>query len=129
MTKTFRYVVPFVMSVFLSLGSGLSVAAETAKVLSENEAFDLLIQTIQHDTLYSSWTTIGCLRFLREETTSTYVDIAIHEKHEGSCPGDPNTAPVVDRFRVLRLMKKIMWYDVVNGEYVAYERIRGQRKN
>jgi len=127
-TNIFRYLTLLVALVFMSFGATSSGADETNKVLSENEAFDLLMQKVQSDSLYSSWIKIDCLRFFREESTKTYFDIAIREKHEGDCPGDPNTQPVVDRFRVMRSTKKILWQDFLSGDYVAYERVKAWRK-
>ncbi len=69
--------------------------------LTEEQALDVLVAQIQKDKLYDSWTTLSCLNFLPEENTKEYFDIGIYEKHGGKCPGDPNTSPVVDRFRVV----------------------------
>jgi len=39
---------------------------------------------------------MDCLSFSTEDDG----DIAIREDHDGACPGDPDIAPVIDRFRV-----------------------------
>ena len=88
--------------------------------LTEQQALDILVAQIQKDKLYDSWTTLSCLFFLTEEKTKDYFDFAIHEKHAGGCPGDSNTSPVVDRFRVNRLTKKIQWYEPTQGELRPY---------
>jgi hypothetical protein len=79
--------------------------------LTEKQALDHLISRIQNDKLYDSWTTLSCLSIFIEEKTEKHFDITIREKHEGKCPGDPLTAPIVDRFNVNRLTGKILWYD------------------
>lgn len=91
--------------------------------LTEQQALDVLVSQIQKDKLYESWTTLSCLNFLPEENTKEYFDIGIYEKHGGKCPGDPNTSPVVDRFRVDRLSNKIQWYEPTEGEYLPYKAV------
>jgi len=88
--------------------------------LTEQQTLDILVAQIQKDKLYDSWTTLSCLSFFTEEKTTDYFDIAIHEKHGGMCPGDPNTWPIVDRFRVNRFTKSIQWYEPTEGEWRPY---------
>ncbi|WIH06779.1 hypothetical protein KHF85_04690 [Xanthomonas translucens pv. graminis] len=58
-------------------------------------------------------------------TASAAIDIAVREKHGDGCPGDPQTAPVRDRYRVER-SGAILWYDVAEGDFVGYaQRARG----
>lgn len=90
------------------------------KQLTERQALDILVAQIQKDKLYDSWTTLSCLLFLTEEKTKDHFDFAIREKHGGQCAGDPNTSPIVDRFRVDRLTKNIQWYEPVEGEFLPY---------
>lgn len=91
--------------------------------LTEQQALDILVSQIQRDKLYDSWTTLSCLSFMTEEKTKDHFDFAIFEKHGGQCAGDPNTSPIVDRFRVDRLTKKIQWYEPVEGEFLPYRAV------
>lgn len=51
-------------------------------------------------------------------------DFAVRERHGDGCPGDPQTSPVRDRFRV-QADGTLLWYDVVNADFVDYaERAR-----
>lgn len=95
--------------------------AETS--LSEKQALNVLISHIQKDKLYDSWTTLSCLSFLTEEKTKDHFDFVIREKHGGKCQGDPNTSPIVDRFRVDRLTKKIQWYEPTDGAHLPYKAV------
>jgi hypothetical protein len=94
---------------------------EAKTPLTEKQALNHLISCIQKDKLYDSWTTLSCLSILVEEKTKQYFDIAIREKHDERCLGDPLTAPIVDRFRVDRLTGKVQWYDPVDGDLHPYE--------
>ncbi len=66
---------------------------------------------------------MDCLSFITEEITKKYFDFAIHEKHGGACPGDPDTTPIVDRFRVNRSTHKIQWLEPAEGEYLPYSAV------
>lgn len=112
----------------LALQLSISEADERKSALSENEAVQLLVQKVKADSLYDNWTKIECLNFLVEEATQSHVDIVIREKHGGKCPGDPNTAPEVDRFRVLCSTKKVLWWDFATGDYSPYEKGKAWRK-
>lgn len=95
--------------------------------LTEQEALNTLITQIQKDKIYESWTNLSCLHFLPEKKTKEYFDFAIREKHGGKCPGDPNTSPIVDRFRVNRFTKKIQWYEPTEGEFQPYSAVLNSR--
>jgi hypothetical protein len=105
----------------LALFPGSNAFAENR--LSEQQALDIVAARVQKDHLYDSWTTASCLTFLVEEKTKDYIDIAIREKHEGKCEGDPNTSPIVDRFRVHRMTKRIKWYEPAEGEFHPYRAV------
>jgi hypothetical protein len=77
---------------------------------------------VTQDKLYDKWTNLDCLSFLVEQANGGTFDMAIREKHGGPCPGDPNTAPVVDRFRVTG-DRVIFWLNP-QGEYVDYEQVK-----
>ena len=105
----------------------LSPAESQQRKLDETAAATLLVRKVQDDALYASWTTIECLRFILEGTTSQNFDFAVRERHDGKCPGDPAVEPIVDRFRINRTTGEVSWYEAANGEYVAYARVRQQR--
>jgi hypothetical protein len=94
--------------------------------LDKTAAGKLLVQKVENDSLYASWTTIQCLRFILEGSTSLHFDFAIRERHDGKCPGDPAVDPIVDRFRIDRGTGRILWYDP-DGNYVPYARVKQSR--
>jgi hypothetical protein len=96
--------------------------------LDETAAARLLVRKVQDDALYASWTSIECLRFMLEGTTSQHFDFAVRERHDGKCPDDPAVEPIVDRFRINRTTREILWYEAANGDYVAYARMKQRRK-
>ncbi len=96
--------------------------------LTEQQALDILVARLLKDKLYDSWApNLSCLFFFTEEKTNDYFDFAIREKHGGECSGDPNTAPIVDRFRVNRSTKIIQWYEPTEGEFVPYKAVLKSR--
>ncbi|MBI5656734.1 MAG: hypothetical protein HZC44_07920 [Geobacter sp.] len=109
-----------ISSLFLIIAFFLPIPANAKNLLDEEHALDVMVSQIQKDKLYDSWTSTDCLSFITEEKTKIYFDFAIHEKHGGACPGDPGTAPVVDRFRVNRSTHKIQWLEPAEGKYLSY---------
>lgn len=96
--------------------------------LTETQALDILVSQVKKDQLYDRWTAgPSCLLFFIEGNTKSYFDFAIREKHGNGCPGDPTTAPIVDRFRINRSTKKIQWYDS-EGELLPYNAVLGFRE-
>lgn len=43
-----------------------------------------------------------CITLIQEEDTKVYEQYAVQEKHGGSCPGDPETSPIIDRYRIIK---------------------------
>lgn len=92
-----------------------------ANDISEDQALAILIAKIQATALYKSRLKMECLNFTNESETKEYFDFKVHENHNGKhCSGDKRTAPTVDRFRVLKLTKTIMWFEPINGKFVPY---------
>ncbi len=121
--------------VVIELGRGFKADFKSAPtdnrkvhIIKENEALDLLIKSIEGTGLYADWTKMECLIVLTEDSTEKYFDFAIREKHKDDCPGDPNTAPLVDRFRVDRVTGQILWYDLLSDAYFPFNRVIEQRK-
>jgi len=109
--------------IFLFFAFWVSIPANAKNLLDEENALNVLVSQIQKDKLYDGWTNLACLSFITEENTKRYFDFAIHEKHGGKCPGDPSTAPVVDRFRVNRMAHKIEWFEPTEGELKPYRAV------
>ncbi|MGH8820081.1 MAG: hypothetical protein ACREWJ_02165 [Rhodoferax sp.] len=96
---------------------------------ADDKAVSALMQRIKREHLYTSWTTLQCLGFFIEGCTGRRVEIAIREQHDPKCGGDPDTSPVVDRFRVYKRTGTIQWYDVENDQYLPFSKVHsmGQR--
>ncbi|MCK5116629.1 MAG: hypothetical protein KAR44_08510 [Candidatus Aegiribacteria sp.] len=52
-----------------------------------------------------------------------YRDIAIREVHRCGGSGDPDTAPIVDRFRIYSNSGEILWWHPLYGEYLPYREL------
>jgi hypothetical protein len=81
------------------------------------KAFGFLFDRLKQDKVYSDG--LECLSFMEGAQGKNYFDIALRERHGGTCPGDPNTAPVRDRFRVY-VSGDIFWLNYITGEEVPY---------
>ncbi|MCI2244638.1 hypothetical protein L3067_08480 [Xanthomonas sp. PPL568] len=116
-------------------------ATPPADTFDENRAMDLLQARLTADRAYPD---LPCLGYAVENdedeaasatasaaavskpVAPAAIEIAVREKHGDGCPGDPQTEPVRDRFRVER-SGAIRWYDVVDGDFVDYAQWRQQQ--
>ncbi len=62
---------------------------------------------------------LDCVDLFLETTTPKYFEYAVRERHGGKCGGDPEVAPIVDRFRVPRGKGKIFRYDPVEDRWLC----------
>lgn len=113
----------FILGFFLLVALFVALPASASNPIDEEHALKVLVAQIQKDKLYERWTSLACLSFVTEKKTKKFIDIAILEKHGGKCPGDLDTSPVVDRFRVNRLTHKIEWFEPIEGELKPYRAV------
>ncbi|MFY9476918.1 MAG: hypothetical protein WAQ08_04530 [Aquabacterium sp.] len=88
--------------------------------MTEDQAVDLLAKRVLADGLYPASRQGECLSFEVEQRLDARFEIAVREKHGGTCPGDPGTGPVLDRFEVQQDGAKLRRYDPIGGAYVDY---------
>jgi hypothetical protein len=82
-------------------------AGPRSRVLDEDGALALLEQTLKHDGVYAHRISLNFITYGTEETTDAYSQFVLRENHNAKCGGDPETNPVVDRYRVYRKSGKI----------------------
>src|SRR5256885_14325923 len=88
--------------------------------LTEDDAINLLLETLKRDHVYDKRISLDCVTFGTDETTRTYYEIALREKHNSKCGGDPDFTPVVDRYRVNRGSGRIEFYDGATFQWRPY---------
>ena len=96
--------------------------------LTEEAALKLLHETLTHDRVYKDRISLDCVSFSSEDETSGYFAFVLREKHGGKCGGDPETSPVVDRYRVNCASGKIEWLEPVDDEWLPYDPARIGRR-
>jgi|SRR6266487_686634 len=89
-------------------------------VLDEDAALALLESTLKHDGVYAHRIFLNCITYGTEETTGAYFQFVLRENHNAKCGGDPETSPVVDRYRVYRKSGKIEWLERVEDNWQPY---------
>ena len=89
--------------------------------LDEDAALGLLVRTLKHDRLYAKRISLGCFTYDTEETTDSYFQFALREKHDAKCGGDPETSPVVKRYRVHRRSGKIEQWEAASDTWHGYK--------
>jgi hypothetical protein len=102
---------------------GLLVVAEAglrSDSLDEDAALALLERTLKRDGVYTHRISLSCVTYGTEETTNAYFQFVLRENHNAKCGGDPETSPVVDRYRVYRRSGKIQWLEPVEDHWQPY---------
>jgi hypothetical protein len=89
--------------------------------LDEDAALALLERTLKRDRVYARRISLDCVTYGTEETTDAYFQFVLREKHNAKCGGDPQTIPVVDRYRVYRASGKIEWLERIEGNWQRYD--------
>ena len=100
-----------------------SAVAEAApsRPMDEDAAVALLVRTLKHDRVYAKRISLDCFTYDTEETTNAYFQFARREKHDAKCGGDPETSPVVARYRVYRRSDKIERWQPTDDSWHRYE--------
>jgi hypothetical protein len=89
--------------------------------LGEDVALNLLLRTLERDHVYDKRISLDCVTFDTENITRIYFEFALREKHTPKCGGDPETSPVIDRYRVNRASGKIELYDTAKDNWQFYK--------
>jgi hypothetical protein len=89
--------------------------------LDEDAALALLDRTLTHDRVYENRISLDCVMYMTEETTDAYFQFVLREKHNAKCGGVPETAPVVDRYRVYRRIGKIERWEAIEDNWQRYK--------
>jgi hypothetical protein len=95
-------------------------AGPHSRVLDEDGALALLEQTLKHDGVYAHRISLNCIICGTEETTDASFQFVLRENHNAKCGGDPETNPVVDRYRVYRKSEKIARLERVEDNWQPY---------
>lgn len=77
--------------------AALAAHAQTA-VENEAQAIAAVMHAIAEHQPTSQ--PVECLTFIAGEAHDAYYQIDVHEKHDSTCGGDPNTAPRLFSYRV-----------------------------
>jgi hypothetical protein len=96
-------------------------ASPRAHSLDEDAALAVLERTLKHDRVYANRISLDCVSYGTEETTKAYFQFVLRENHNAKCGGDPETSPVVDRYRVYRRFGKIEWLEPIEDKWQPYD--------
>jgi len=63
---------------------------------------------------------LDCVTYGTEEATDAYFQFVLRENHTAKCGGDPETSPVIDRYRVYGRSGKIEWLQRIEDNWQPY---------
>jgi hypothetical protein len=99
----------------------IAQASPRSYPLDEDAALALLERALKHDRVYENRISLDCVMYMTEETTDAYFQFVLREKHNTKCGGAPETAPVVDRYRVYRRTGKIERWEAIEDNWQRYK--------
>jgi|SRR5882757_1635895 len=114
-----RFVAETVVAAILVLPV-IAQAGPHSHPMDEEAALALLERTLKHDGVYAHRISLDCVTYGTEETTNAYFQFVLRENHNAKCGGDPETNPVVDRYRVYRRAGKIEWLERIEDNWRQY---------
>ena len=120
MNKASLLITAAVIAVVL-VSPAVAQAGPRSRPLDEDAALALLVRTLKHDRVYAKGISLDCISYVTEETTSAYFQFVLRENHNAKCGGDPETSPVVDRYRVYRRSGKIEWLERIEDKWRPYD--------
>src|SRR6266478_7809899 len=103
-------------------------ASPRSHPLDEDAALALLERTLKHDHVYENRISLDCVMYMTEETTDAYFQFVLREKHNTKCGGDPETSPIVDRYRVYRRTEKIKWWESTDDKWRPYDPAKSRKR-
>jgi hypothetical protein len=123
MNQIVRAIVQLVVALMILFSAVVAEAGSRSHLLNEDAALDLLARTLKHDNVYDGVHRISldCVFYMTEEMTDNYFGFVLREKHDAKCGGIPETAPVVDRYRVYRRSGKIQQYEAASDTWHPYK--------
>ena len=95
----------------------VSAGAPASAKLPESQAIEIVSEAVRQ--VNPGAPPKRCLAYQIEDRSHRAFDIAVRERHGGSCLGDPGVMPVIERFRVTRSPVKLWHFDIVNDMYRA----------
>ena len=116
-----RFHIPAAIATALVLLSAVASQAARSHPLDEDAALSLLVRILKRDHVYANRISLDCISYDTEETTDAYFEFALREKHDAKCGGDPETSPVVDRYRVYRRSGKIEQLEAADDTWHVYK--------
>jgi len=119
MKKWGRFIITAFIAVLIS--PVIAQAGPRSRPLNEDTALALLVRTLKHDGVYKNRISLDCVTYGTEETTGTYFEFVLREKHDAKCGGVPETSPVVDRYRVYRRSGKIEQWEPSDDSWHRYK--------
>ena len=120
MNKISRRLLASVVAIALFSPLIVRAGSKSKGPLTEDAAVNILLRTLKQDNVYAKRISFDCITFDTEETTRIYFEIALRENHTAKCGGDPETSPVIDRYRVNRASGKIELYDAAADRWHDY---------
>jgi hypothetical protein len=98
-------------AIVLALASSALIGPAPVPEFSEMQALAILSSHLESESAYKNG--LKCKAFVTEESAPEFFQFAVREVHRAPCAGDPNTEPVIDRFRVSKADRTVSRWEPV----------------
>lgn len=116
---------PWLMFISICLLALFPYPGQCEEASKDSAAVDVLWRRLREKPPYSD---TKCIFLMEEEHTARQVIVAVREKHDETCGGDPEVAPLLDRFRVSPKTGVVEWYDALEDDYRPYSEFLKSRQ-
>ncbi len=99
-----------------------------SQLLDKNNALQTIASRILNDSQYSD-VQMKCLSFITVNSSTSFFDFIVHEKHGGGCPSLGNSQLIFERFRINRDTSRVEQFDKVANRWMAENRVKFKKTN
>ena len=103
-------------------------AKAQSQLLDKNTALQNVAARILNDSQYRN-VPMNCLSFVTVNSTTSFFDFIVHEKHGNGCPSVDNPKLIFERYRINRNTLRIEQFDKVANRWIAENKVQLKKAN
>jgi hypothetical protein len=103
-------------------------AKAQSRLLDKNTALQTVAARILNNSQYRN-VQMKCLSFVTVNSTTSFFDFIVHEKHGGGCPSVGNSKLIFERFRINRDTSRVEQFDKVANRWMVENTVQLKKTN
>ncbi|MBV6625981.1 MAG: hypothetical protein KI793_24130 [Rivularia sp. (in: Bacteria)] len=118
---TSLFVLPFLFATAIP-------AKAQSQLLDKKTALQTVAARILNDSQYRN-VRMNCLSFVTVNSTPSFFDFIVHEKHGNGCPSVANSKLIFERYRINRSNLRVEQFDKVANRWIAENKVQLKKAN